>query len=85
MDTKDVKKIAESIANGPKKNTQRPRTVVVTQGLDPTIAVTAQDGGKVDVKEVPVHAIGEDKIYDTNGAGYVSHLNISLYLALTCL
>lgn len=71
IDTKDVKKIAEAIANGPKKNTQRPRTVVFTQGTDPTIAVTAQEGGKVDVKEVPVHAIGEEKINDTNGAGYV--------------
>jgi adenosine kinase len=69
IDSKDVKKIAEAIANGPKKNTQRPRTVVFTQGTEPTIAVTAQDGGKVDVKEVAVHAIGEDKIYDTNGAG----------------
>ena len=64
-----AKKIAEAIANGPKKNTQRARTVVFTQGTEPTIAVTAQDGGKVDVKEVAVHAIGEDKIYDTNGAG----------------
>lgn len=69
IDTKDVKKIAEAIANGPKKNTQRPRTVVFTQGTDPTIAVTAQEGGKVDVKEVSVHAISEDKINDTNGAG----------------
>jgi adenosine kinase len=69
IDSKDVKKIAETIANGPKKNTQRPRTVVITQGTDPTLAVTAQEGGKVDVKEVPVHAIATDKINDTNGAG----------------
>lgn len=69
IDSKDVKKIAEIIANGPKKNTQRPRTVVFTQGTDPTIAVTAQEGGEADVKEVPVHAIGEEKINDTNGAG----------------
>ncbi len=69
IDTKDVKKIAEVIANGPKKNTQRPRTVVFTQGTDPTIAVTASEGGNADVKEVSVHAISEDKINDTNGAG----------------
>lgn len=53
----------------PKKNTQRQRTVVFTQGTDPTIAVSAGASGEVDVKDVPVHAIPEDKIYDTNGAG----------------
>jgi|TARA_R110002003_G_scaffold1489_3_gene23093 adenosine kinase len=31
--------------------------------------VSAKDGGEVDVKEVEVHAISEDKINDTNGAG----------------
>lgn len=65
LNTTDVKAIAESIAKGPKKNTQRPRTVVITQGTDPTIAVTSSG----DVKEVPVHAIGAEKINDTNGAG----------------
>ncbi|OAL05138.1 Ribokinase-like protein [Phaeosphaeriaceae sp. SRC1lsM3a] len=65
IETKDVTKIAEAIAKGPKKNTKRSRTVVFTQGTDPTIAVSA-DG---DVKSVKVHAISEDKINDTNGAG----------------
>jgi adenosine kinase len=69
IESKDVKKIAEAIANGPKKNTKRTRTVVFTQGTDPTIAVSAKDDGKVEVKEVAVHAIGDDKINDTNGAG----------------
>jgi adenosine kinase len=69
IESKDVKKIAETIANGPKKNTKRSRTVIITQGTDPTIAVTAKEGGSVDVKEVAVHAIGADKINDTNGAG----------------
>jgi adenosine kinase len=69
IESKDVKKIAETIANGPKKNAKRSRTVVFTQGTDPTVAVTAKEGGGVDVKEVAVHAIGEDKINDTNGAG----------------
>lgn len=69
IESKDVKKIAEAIAKGPKKNSNRSRTVVFTQGTDPTIAVSAKEGGDVDVKEVPVHAIGEDKINDTNGAG----------------
>ncbi|KAL6707534.1 adenosine kinase [Coniothyrium glycines] len=69
FESKDVKEIAKKIANGPKKNSQRARTVVITQGTDPTIAATAKDGGDVEVKEVPVHAIEESKINDTNGAG----------------
>ncbi|CAE7030666.1 hypothetical protein CFE70_004252 [Pyrenophora teres f. teres 0-1] len=68
-ETKDVKEIAKKIASLPKKNTNRPRTVVITQGTDPTIAVTSKDGSDVDVKEVSVHAITEDNINDTNGAG----------------
>jgi adenosine kinase len=53
----------------PKKNSKRSRTVVFTQGTDPTIAVSAKEGGDADVKEVSVHAISDDKINDTNGAG----------------
>jgi len=69
IESKDVKKIAETIAKGPKKNTKRSRTVVFTQGTDPTIAVSAKESGDVDVNEVPVHDIGAEKINDTNGAG----------------
>jgi adenosine kinase len=43
--------------------------VIITQGTDPTIAVTAKEGGSAEVKEVPVHAISGDSINDTNGAG----------------
>ncbi|RMZ70853.1 adenosine kinase [Pyrenophora seminiperda CCB06] len=68
-ETTDLKEIAKKIASLPKKNTKRSRTVVITQGTNPTIAVSAKDGGDVDTKEVPVHAITEDKINDTNGAG----------------
>ena len=53
----------------PKKNTKKSRIVVFTQGTDPTIAVSAKEGGDADVKEVAVHAIGAEKINDTNGAG----------------
>lgn len=68
-ETKDVKEIAKKIAALPKINSKRSRTVVFTQGTDPTIAVTAKEAGDADVKEVAVHAISEDKINDTNGAG----------------
>jgi adenosine kinase len=69
IESKDVKEIAKQIANMPKKNSKRARTVIFTQGTDPTIAVSAKDSGDVDVKEVSVHAVSEDKINDTNGAG----------------
>jgi adenosine kinase len=69
IESKDVKEIAKQIANLPKKNSKRARTVIFTQGTDPTIAVSSKEGGDVDVKEVSVHAISEDKINDTNGAG----------------
>ncbi|KAI1812033.1 Ribokinase-like protein [Poronia punctata] len=62
----DVPAIAKALANLPKKNTQRKRVAVVTQGTNPTVvAIQGQD----DVKQYPVHAIGADKINDTNGAG----------------
>ncbi|KAF2799596.1 adenosine kinase-like protein [Melanomma pulvis-pyrius CBS 109.77] len=65
----DVKAVATAIAGLPKTNSKRQRTVVFTQGTDPTVAVTAKQGGGVDVVEKVVHKIGEDKINDTNGAG----------------
>jgi adenosine kinase len=70
----DVKEIAEKLATLPKKNTNRQRTVVFTQGTDPTIAVTATKDGKTEAIEKIVHAIGQEKINDTNGAGYVLFL-----------
>jgi len=66
IDSKNVKKIAETIAKGPKKNSQRPRTVIITQGTDPTIAVTGEKG---ETTEAKVHAISKEQINDTNGAG----------------
>jgi adenosine kinase len=71
IETKDVKEIAKKIAQLPKKNSNKQRIVVFTQGTDPTIAAVAKENGEVDITEVPVHAIGSDKINDTNGAGYV--------------
>jgi adenosine kinase len=62
----DIPAIAKALANLPKKNTQRPRVAVVTQGTNPTlVAFQGQD----EVKQYPVHAIASEKINDTNGAG----------------
>jgi adenosine kinase len=69
LGTIDLKEIAKSIVALPKKNTQRPRTVIITQGTDPSIAVIGKEGGDVEILEVPVHAIDKSQINDTNGAG----------------
>lgn len=62
-----VTEIAKKLANLPKKNEKRSRYVVVTQGTEPTVVVESGSNGTV--TEYPVHAIGMDKINDTNGAG----------------
>jgi len=67
LGTEDITAIAQSIAGLPKKNSSRPRTVVITQGTDPTIVVT---GGPNPIVEVyPVRPIEAKDIVDTNGAG----------------
>ena len=69
LGTTDIKEIASSIAKLPKKNTANLRKVIITQGLDPTIAAIAKEDGSVEIKEFPVHGIEVEKINDTNGAG----------------
>lgn len=62
----DVKEIAKALANLPKENGQRKRVAIITQGTLPTVvAVQGEDA----VQEYPVHAIAQEEIYDTNGAG----------------
>lgn len=66
----DVVGIAKAIAKLPKANTQRPRTVVFTQGLDPTVTVSYNAGSdSFEVNEYKVREVSVDKIADTNGAG----------------
>ena len=65
-ETRDVKDIAKLIADLPKKNGGRKRTVVITQGTDPTVVVVQGEG---EVREYPVHKIEDKDICDTNGAG----------------
>ncbi|EQL31979.1 adenosine kinase [Blastomyces dermatitidis ATCC 26199] len=65
----DVEEIAKKMATLPKKNTNRPRIVIITQGTDPTISAVASADGNVEVKLTSVHAISKDEINDTNGAG----------------
>ena len=67
--TTSITQMANLLAQTPKKNTKRPRVVIVTQGTDPTIIATSKDGGDAEIQEVPVLAIESSKIVDTNGAG----------------
>lgn len=64
--TTDVKDIAKLMAELPKVNEARKRTVVITQGTEPT--VVAVQGGSL-VTEFPVHKLDDKEICDTNGAG----------------
>lgn len=67
--TEDVVEIAKKLAQLPKKNTQRPRVAIVTQGTLPTVVAIGSANGDVQVKEFIVHEIPKESINDTNGAG----------------
>ncbi|KAI9669794.1 MAG: adenosine kinase [Trizodia sp. TS-e1964] len=70
LKTKDIGEIASAIALLPKANTKRPRIVIITQDISPTIVATAEAGAsKAEVRKFPVRAIAAEEIYDTNGAG----------------
>ncbi|KAK3725511.1 adenosine kinase [Vermiconidia calcicola] len=66
LNTHDIPTIAKHLANLPKTNSKRKRTAIVTQGTDPTIVAVQ---GEDDVRSFPVHAMGENEITDTTGAG----------------
>merc|ERR1712193_242168 len=62
-DTKDVAFIATRLSLIPSAKSRK-RTVVITQGADPTIvAINGQ------VKQYPILALPKEKLVDTNGAG----------------
>jgi len=63
----DIPSIAESIATLPKSNASRPRTVIITQGPNETVLVTATDPKKP--KTFAVNRLEDGQIVDTNGAG----------------
>ncbi|KAG1669505.1 hypothetical protein FOA52_015672 [Chlamydomonas sp. UWO 241] len=63
-DTKDVAEIALRVSRMPKANGSRPRTVVFTQGCEPTVVAV---NGKVSL--YPVIKVATEALVDTNGAG----------------
>ncbi|KAK4932052.1 adenosine kinase [Elasticomyces elasticus] len=61
-----VAQAAQKMAEYKKVNSKRPRTVIITQGTEPTlVAVQGEDK----VREYPVLSIDSSKINDTTGAG----------------
>ncbi|KAF8701243.1 hypothetical protein AX14_000512 [Amanita brunnescens Koide BX004] len=66
-DTKDLPAIARAVALLPKANASRPRTVIFTQGENPTIRVSAAEPDKPTV--YAVQKLESSQIVDTNGAG----------------
>lgn len=63
----DLAKIATAIANLPKINASKPRTVVITSGADATIVASSSPNSPV--KVYPVEKLDAEEIVDTNGAG----------------
>jgi adenosine kinase len=60
---KSIPEIAKKIAALPKQGS-KPRTVVITQGKDPTVVVVNGE-----VSEYPIIELPKEKLKDTNGAG----------------
>ena len=69
-DKLSLEEIAKIMALRPKKNTSRPRTVVITHGTEPTIVATSNaDFTDAQVRTFPTRSIDAAEICDTNGAG----------------
>lgn len=66
LSTKNIPEIAQHIADLPKKNSQRKRTVIITQGTDPTVVAIQ---GESKPRQFDVKEIAKSEIVDTNGAG----------------
>lgn len=65
LGTKDLKKIAQAIADYPNE-TGKPRKVIITHGAEPTILAIS---GESEPKTIDTPKIDSKDIVDTNGAG----------------
>jgi adenosine kinase len=70
LNTTDLIEIAKKVAELPKINTEKPRTVIFTQGTDATLTVAYDSKTKeFNINKFDVHPLEGSKIADTNGAG----------------
>ena len=69
LEAQDRVGAAKFIATFEKASVTRPRTVIITQGAQPTIVVTGKPGEEPSVEYVDVDPIDPSTIVDTNGAG----------------
>lgn len=69
LNTVSIPEIAAYIAKLPKANSKKTRTVIITQGADPTIVARISSSGEAQISEHQVHAVNANEIVDTNGAG----------------
>ena len=65
LETTDIATIAKHLQAVPTKGGHA-RTVIITQGKDPTLVVSGATG---DVSSFPVDALDSSLVVDTNGAG----------------
>lgn len=62
--------VAKVLAKWEKSSSNRPRTVIVTQGPESVLVATAASGSEeVELREFPVTKLEQDQLVDTNGAG----------------
>lgn len=64
LNVEKMSDIALKISELPKKNPEKPRVVIITQGCDPVLIAKNKQ-----VQEIPVIVLPKEKIVDTNGAG----------------
>ncbi|XP_077299298.1 adenosine kinase 2 isoform X1 [Arctopsyche grandis] len=64
LNVENMSDIALKISELPKKNPEKPRVVIITQGCDPVLIAK----NKL-VQEIPVIVLPKERIVDTNGAG----------------
>eukprot|EP00183_Erythrolobus_madagascarensis_P006303 CAMPEP_0185846384 /NCGR_PEP_ID=MMETSP1354-20130828/2043_1 /TAXON_ID=708628 /ORGANISM="Erythrolobus madagascarensis, Strain CCMP3276" /LENGTH=351 /DNA_ID=CAMNT_0028546513 /DNA_START=45 /DNA_END=1100 /DNA_ORIENTATION=- len=67
--TDDVFEIAKKLARSPGKKTARPRTVVFTQGADPTIIAVGEPDRLWSAESFNIIPCASEDLVDTNGAG----------------
>ena len=70
LEESDRQGVAKMVAQWEKVNTKRQRTVIMTQGPEPTIVATsAGNSAEVTLELIAVPAVEKEKIVDTNGCG----------------